>query len=127
MEVILIFAVIVMIGKAFGLLKKQEEDGDILTEPFGQDDTEVLIDEEPIYTTSPQAPTVAPQPKPFLSEPHPKDDAPLKKRTTPNKQPDIPAPPTIEPLPEAESDFAIHSAEEARKAIIWGEILQRKY
>lgn len=28
---------------------------------------------------------------------------------------------------EAEEDFTIHSAEEARKAIIWGEILQRKY
>lgn len=26
-----------------------------------------------------------------------------------------------------EEDFTIHSAEEARKAIIWGEILQRKY
>lgn len=26
-----------------------------------------------------------------------------------------------------ESEFAIHSAEEARRAIIWGEILQRKY
>ena len=24
-------------------------------------------------------------------------------------------------------DFTIHSAEEARRAIIWGEILQRKY
>ena len=33
-------------------------------------------------------------------------------------------------LPEpadASSEFEIHSAEEARKAIIWGEILQRKY
>ena len=28
---------------------------------------------------------------------------------------------------EASSQFEIHSAEEARKAIIWGEILQRKY
>ena len=26
-----------------------------------------------------------------------------------------------------EQDFTIHSAEEARRAIIWGEILQRKY
>ena len=26
-----------------------------------------------------------------------------------------------------EHDFTIHSAEEARRAIIWGEILQRKY
>lgn len=29
-------------------------------------------------------------------------------------------------IPE-EEDFTIHSAEEARRAIIWGEILQRKY
>ena len=26
-----------------------------------------------------------------------------------------------------QEDFSIHSAEEARRAIIWGEILQRKY
>ncbi|MDR0989392.1 MAG: hypothetical protein LBM06_08045 [Prevotellaceae bacterium] len=31
------------------------------------------------------------------------------------------------PQPETESDYAIHSAEEARRAIIWSEILQRKY
>lgn len=29
--------------------------------------------------------------------------------------------------PQATEDFTIHSAEEARRAIIWGEILQRKY
>ena len=28
---------------------------------------------------------------------------------------------------DASSEFEIHSVEEARKAIIWGEILQRKY
>lgn len=28
---------------------------------------------------------------------------------------------------EESSEYAIHSAEEARKAIIWGEILQRKH
>lgn len=28
---------------------------------------------------------------------------------------------------DSEHDFTIHSAEEARRAIIWGEILQRKY
>ncbi len=31
-----------------------------------------------------------------------------------------------EPVDEP-SEFEIHSAEEARKAIVWGEILQRKY
>lgn len=29
--------------------------------------------------------------------------------------------------PDTNEDFTIHSAEEARRAIIWGEILQRKY
>lgn len=29
--------------------------------------------------------------------------------------------------PDNNEDFTIHSAEEARRAIIWGEILQRKY
>ncbi|GCB35768.1 ferrichrome ABC transporter substrate-binding protein [Bacteroides faecalis] len=30
-------------------------------------------------------------------------------------------------LSESEEDFTIHSVEEARRAIIWGEIMQRKY
>lgn len=29
--------------------------------------------------------------------------------------------------PDSDQDFSIHSVEEARRAIIWGEILQRKY
>lgn len=37
------------------------------------------------------------------------------------------APSHHEEHPVAESEFAIHSAEDARRAIIWGEILQRKY
>ena len=31
------------------------------------------------------------------------------------------------PEPDSDQDFSIHSVEEARRAIIWGEILQRKY
>ena len=31
------------------------------------------------------------------------------------------------PEPARDHDFSIHSVEEARRAIIWGEILQRKY
>lgn len=31
------------------------------------------------------------------------------------------------PEPAGDQDFSIHSVEEARRAIIWGEILQRKY
>lgn len=35
--------------------------------------------------------------------------------------------PVSQELSDSEEDFTIHSAEEARRAIIWGEILQRKY
>ena len=31
------------------------------------------------------------------------------------------------PEPDSDQDFSIHSVEEARRAIIWGESLQRKY
>ena len=37
------------------------------------------------------------------------------------------SPPSVQQKPETDSEYAIHSAEEARKAIIWSEILQRKY
>ena len=33
----------------------------------------------------------------------------------------------IETTPASDPEFTIHSAEEARKAIIWSEILNRKY
>ena len=52
-----------------------------------------------------------------------------KKHKPAKKQPFIQQD-TDNTLPEpvdASSEFEIHSAEEARKAIIWGEILQRKY
>lgn len=42
--------------------------------------------------------------------------------------PDAPAtPPTPDTTTAQENEYGIHSAEEARKAIIWGEILRRKY
>ena len=75
-----------------------------------------------------------------------------KSKKAKNKRPVSPMPSPVEvapdavPMPEAwggpksleelfshtestdnEHDFTIHSAEEARRAIIWGEILQRKY
>lgn len=34
---------------------------------------------------------------------------------------------TMQRVEETHEDFTIHSAEEARRAIIWGEILRRKY
>ena len=56
-------------------------------------------------------------PKPFLS-------------STTSSTTQIASPPASslqEPDESAESEFTIHSAEEARRAIIWSEILQRKY
>ena len=46
--------------------------------------------------------------------------------TAPPKQ-KISPPPSTPQTPKADSEYSIHSAEEARKAIIWSEILQRKY
>lgn len=58
--------------------------------------------------------------------------APPKKETTPRteiKKPLKAEKPSaiLNEEEEKENDFTIHSAEEARRAIIWGEILQRKY
>ena len=39
----------------------------------------------------------------------------------------ISPPPSAPQTSDTDSDYSIHSAEEARKAIIWSEILQRKY
>ena len=49
-----------------------------------------------------------------------------KHATTPPKQ-KISPPPSTPQKPETDSEYSIHSIEEARKAIIWSEILQRKY
>lgn len=38
-----------------------------------------------------------------------------------------PPPPSISQSSDIESEYSIQSAEEARKAIVWSEILQRKY
>ena len=51
------------------------------------------------------------------------------------KHPHSPEPPEspktistpVSAAPQNETDYSIHSAEEARKAIIWSEILHRKY
>ena len=52
---------------------------------------------------------------------------PTNRIDTLSKQKIAPPPSIIEPEVEETSEFAIHSAEEARRAIIWSEILQRKY
>ncbi|MGN0048524.1 MAG: hypothetical protein ACI37U_06510 [Bacteroides sp.] len=48
-------------------------------------------------------------------------------RYTPPASPTPPAPIRPTDTDEPTSEYAIHSAEEARKAIIWSEILHRKY
>ena len=65
-------------------------------------------------------------PGPEVSAPRKK--AAKKHKSAPNHPPVCPNTDNMPPEPaEASSQFEIHSAEEARKAIIWGEILQRKY
>ena len=67
-------------------------------------------------------------PKPFLSNSYvplgPEGTSSYNK--TPSINPNI-SPPVPEVQENDDSEFAIHSAEEARRAIIWSEILQRKY
>lgn len=67
-------------------------------------------------------------PKPFLSDPYvptsSKGTSSYIKTTTTNQNISPPAPELQE---NDESEFTIHSAEEARRAIVWSEILQRKY
>ena len=65
-------------------------------------------------------------PEPEVSVPRKKA---AKKHKSAPKQPTVyPNTDNMSPEPtETSSQFEIHSAEEARKAIIWGEILQRKY
>lgn len=53
-------------------------------------------------------------------------DAHLQHVAAPPKQKTSP-PPSAPKTPETDSEYSIHSAEEARKAIIWSEILKRKY
>lgn len=52
--------------------------------------------------------------------------ASFRKSTTPPNQKSSP-PPAFEQETEETPEFGIHSAEEARRAIIWSEILRRKY
>ena len=67
-------------------------------------------------------------PKPFLSDPYTptgsKGTSSYSKTTTTNQNI---SPPVPELQENDESEFTIHSAEEARRAIVWSEILQRKY
>ena len=74
----------------------------------------------------PEGPDPAPEPAPAPS-PRPTLLSEAEgQRTTWSRQPRQPEE-TTAPQAEADDDFHIRSAEEARRAIVWGEILARKY
>jgi len=85
----------------------------------------------------PEGPEIKPEPAPaakkeyqFSSSKHifggDSTSASPQRVAAPPKQ-KISPPPSAPQAPDTDSDYSIHSAEEARKAIIWSEILQRKY
>ena len=105
---------IVAVGILFSFFKAKHKDVD---EPDFEE--EKAFEEKPVVKKSPRS-TTPKAPRPFIQQ-----DAFQKNNET--KTAPIPTPmeqPTIE---ENNNEFQINSAEEARKAIIWGEILQRKH
>lgn len=100
-----------------GIAKQYKKEADKEAEPDMPVPDEPLPDLQKGDTTCggyiPEGPkTVKPVPKPRKAPP----------RSAPA------TPPLAEPqTPEETSEFNIRSAEEARKAIIWSEILNRKY
>lgn len=125
MEVILIVVVISIISKLFGPLKKLAEEKGLFDDPYEDNTAEDVV--PPLhypYGEQHEAPQPTAQPYSSAEQPtgrHRKNASSAARPTSPP-----PAPP-IAAEPEAESEYAIRSAEEARRAIIWGEILQRKY
>ena len=105
---------IVAVGILFSFFKDKYKDVD--ESDFEEEKT---FEEKPVVKKSPRS-TTPKAPRPFIQQ-----DAFQKNNET--KPAPIPTPmeqPTIE---ENNDEFQINSAEEARKAIIWGEILQRKH
>lgn len=105
---------IVAVGILFSFFKAKYKDVD--ESDFEEEKT---FEEKPVVKKSPRS-TTKKAPRPFIQQ-----DAFQKNNET--KTAPIPTPmeqPTIE---ENNDEFLINSAEEARKAIIWGEILQRKH
>ena len=100
-------------GQAASLEEDLPEPEDILVPLDEPDATCVFTPEEEEKPADPLPPTPKPQ---------------RKKPQTYQPLPDAPAtPPTPDITAAQEDEYRILSAEEARKAIIWGEILQRKY
>ena len=100
-------------GQAASLEEDLPEPEDIPVPLDEPDATCVFTPEEEEKPADPLPPTPKPQ---------------RKKPQTYQPLPDAPAtPPTTDITAAQEDEYRILSAEEARKAIIWGEILQRKY
>lgn len=100
-------------GQAASLEEDLPEPEDIPVPLDEPDATCVFMPEEEEKPADPLPPTPKPQrKKPQTYQPLP--DAPV-------------TPPTPDITAAQEDEYRILSAEEARKAIIWGEILQRKY
>lgn len=115
---------VIVIGIMFSLFKKKfndssEDNYDLDDEPSNYNFEEVEMLEVP--KPAPAA-TTTHKPRPFIQQP-----------TTQNKNTNNHTRPTTPPAKQmvaeekANEEFQINSAEEARKAIIWGEILQRKH
>lgn len=100
-------------GQAASLEEDLPEPEDIPVPLDEPDATCVFTPEEEEKPADPLPPTPKPQ---------------RKKPQTYQPLPDAPATPSTPDITAAQEDeYRILSAEEARKAIIWGEILQRKY
>jgi hypothetical protein len=93
---------------------------DVLPEPKGYDPyKEIFIP----TTTSPQPKKKKKRtPTPFLPEEPTEEGTPAVASMT-----SAGTPASDETEENADSEYALHSTDEARKAIVWGEILQRKY
>lgn len=128
---------------AFSLFKGKAKEAktDMATE---EDMPMPPTDEQPLETEATPVPWFNPKSLDELLRPiqqeHPKPASRKMKRTSPptrhvtetsransKENPSINSIPQASGTEETSEEFAIHSTEEARKAIIWGEILQRKY
>ena len=95
----------------------------VLPEPWRHMTLPPLAEEKPRDTTPPPVPRQRKkkelQPQHIKTEPY--MEQPI--RTTVDKQ----QPLTMPAEPTTAEDYGIHSVEDARRAIIWGEIMNRKY
>ena len=104
---------IVVIGILFSFFKAKFKDTD-----ESDFEEEKAFEEKPVIVVSQQQPAKKTKaPRPFIQP----------NKNTERKTAPIPTPMEQSTIEENNDDFQINSAEEARKAIIWGEILQRKH